>query len=126
MNLIIDLVFASLLFIIGMLLYIMFVVRDIRKKFPDFGFRQVFGIFLKQDWDTLIVSGLVMILSLLGIVIIQHYKIKLPIWFDSWGKYVFILVSGFAGHWLIYSFLGTSAKWIQRNIDKIEDLKPNK
>ena len=49
-----------LLFIIGVGYHVMQKVMQLRKKFPDFGLKEIFTLFFKEEWDSLIVSFLVL------------------------------------------------------------------
>lgn len=109
--------------VLGVCFHVMQKVISIGDKYPVETPKSIFKIFWKEDWDTLAVSGLVLILS-----IITHYIIfdKLdmvmkPEWFYQIIPYVVSLVLGYAGQRLVYKWFGSAEKFLDKQVtDKFQ------
>lgn len=108
------------LFIIGVLLHVMSRISKLRKKFPELAAGDVFLTFFREDWDSLIVSGLVLLGLEVALYIIQvEQGIVLPAWLDTWGMYLFSFVMGYAGQRLVYKYLNTAEGVLERKVENL-------
>jgi hypothetical protein len=97
-------------------------VMHLRKKFPDFGLKEIFTLFFKEEWDSLIVSFLVLCTYQLFLFIIEMAEVVMPAWWDKYLlDYVLAVVMGYAGQRLAYKYLGTAEKVLT---EKAEINKP--
>lgn len=107
------------IYILGVGYHVMQKIGAIRAKFPDLHFDMVWKTFFAEEWNTLIVSAL----GLASVEIfwfIAHWKqIMLPEWLHGWGIYVFDLVAGYALQRLIYKYLGSTEKRLEKIAEDI-------
>lgn len=85
---------------------------------PTKTIREIIAIFVSEDWDTLIVSALVLLLNLVAHFIIAAYT-TLPNTVEYYPLYSFgaALVLGYAGQRLIYKYLGSAEKFLDKKVD---------
>lgn len=111
------------LFLLGVGYHVMQVVMKLRRQFPQFGFREIFGTFFKQEWDSLIRSFLVLSTYELGLFIIGMTGARMPMW---WEKYLVVyalaLVLGYAGQRIAYKYLGTAAGVLEKKSELIKNI----
>ena len=96
--------------LIGVIFHVMLKVRQLRIKFPDLSPGKVWGTFLFQEWDSLIVSGLV-IMTMVFIVHLGGVK-YLGIG-EDWATlitFVGMIVIGYSGQRIAYKYLNTAEK----------------
>lgn len=114
-------ILTTLLFILGVGYHVMQIVMGLRKKFPQFGFREIFGSFFNQEWDSLIRSLLVLCTYELGLFIIGMTGIHMPVWWEKYlVVYVLALVLGYAGQRIAYKYLGTAADVLEKKSELIK------
>lgn len=103
--------------LLGIGFHVMQKIVSLGDAFPN---EQPFGIvkvFLKQDWDTLIVSFLVLVLNIVAHFIFTYYDAP----FTKWDYYIFTsygisLIFGYAGQRLIYKYFGTAEKYLDKKV----------
>ena len=94
-------------------------VSDIDNRHPEVSRREVFEIFFKNDWDTLIGSALVLFLHIIIHYIVENYAPEVK----SMKNYIlysfgFALVMGYGGQKIVYKYLGSAEKFLDDKIDK--------
>src|SRR5687768_10624743 len=70
--------------LLGIGFHVMQKIVSLGDKFPTENRTGIFGIFMKEDWDTLVVSGLVLCLNLVVHFILSEYKPP----FTQWEYYI--------------------------------------
>ncbi len=115
-------ILTILVFICGVGYHVMQVVKKLRKDHPVFGFREIFKTFFQQEWDSLISSALLLSTILLALFIMQMTHVKLPSWYVNGGHYVIVLVLGYAGQRIAYSFLGTAASELEKKAELLKNV----
>lgn len=117
-----DYVLIFAIWLLGVGFDVMSKVAKLRKKFPDF--KQVFPLFFSEEWDSLIVSGLVLLLLELALFILRYNEVVLPAWIENWGMYAIGLVFSYSGQRIAYKYLGTSEgvliDWAEKKKQQIE------
>jgi hypothetical protein len=104
----IEHIILGCLYILGVAFHVMQKVGYLRKKFPDANAGQTFTIFFKEEWDSLVVSGLGLFTVQL-FWLLSHYKnMKLPEWLHDWGAYGCTLLAGYCLQRVIYKAFGTA------------------
>ena len=94
-------------------------IAALKNKFKELGFKTIWNTFFKEEWDSLIISFLVLGVSLISLYIIDLNNIVLPHWTDMWGIYAIFLVLGYSGQRLAYKYLTTAEKALDRKIEEI-------
>lgn len=109
-----------LLQLIGIGLHVMQKVIALGDQNKSMERKEIFATFWHEDWDTLFVSGLVLVLNLAAHYIIEAYTI-LPKEIGNYPLYAFgiALVLGYAGQRLIYKYLGTAEAALAKKGDQI-------
>jgi hypothetical protein len=107
---------------IGIGLHVMEKIVKLGDAHPDKTRQEIQAIFFKEDWDTLRISFLIVILDLVVHIIILVYApaiaadkyLNVP--FELW-SFLVALVLGYAGQRLIYRFLGTAETFLNKKVD---------
>lgn len=108
-----------LLFILGVGYHVMQKVMRLRRKYPQFNLPEIFGTFLKEEWDSLIVSFLVLCTYQLFLFIVEMSQMVMPSWWDKYlADYALALILGYAGQRLAYKYLGTAEKVLSEKAEK--------
>ena len=100
--------------LIGIGYHVMQIVKGLRKRYPDFGISEVFKTFFREEWDSLIMSGMGLFAFELWIFISRVTGIELPDWYFDWGVYAIAAVWGYAGQRLAYKYLGTAEEVLSK------------
>ena len=106
----------------GISLHIMQKIITIGAAHEDHSWKQVFGAFFKEDWDTLIVSGIVLCVNLLLQFIINNYAMDIIYQNPNFHLWMFgaAFVIGYAGQRLVYKYLGSAEKFLDKKVgDKL-------
>ena len=96
-------------------------ILAIDARYPDDSLSDVFKIFMKEDKITLFISGLVLILNVVGIYITEYYTD-----FEEKFEYFHLtsfgvaLVMGYAGQRLIYKYLGKAEEVLNKKADQFK------
>jgi hypothetical protein len=114
-----DYLLTTVLLVIGVLFHIMQKIKALRAAFPKIRFKEIWGTFFSEEWDSLIVSLLVLFCYELALFICNYNEVKLPYWLDYWGMYALALVLGYAGQRLAYKYLGTAEEVLEKNADQL-------
>lgn len=94
-------------------------IKNLRVKFPTFHKKEIVDTFYSEEWDSLIVSGIVVCALELTLFIIRYNEIVLPDWLENGGIYAFSAVISYSGQRLAYKILGTSEKVLGDKVDKM-------
>lgn len=113
------LIFFSAL--LGTGFHVMQKINQQRIEFPQFKPTEIWTNFLKEEWDSLIVSALILIAQELAVFIIQYNGVKLPVWVDNWGMYIISCVISYGGQRLAYKYLNTSVDALEKKADTINN-----
>lgn len=101
-------------------LQIMATIGDLHKKHPALSIGDIWKLYKQEEWNTLIVSGILLIMLLLCRVIVVYYNHEFTGWLASiWARIGVVAFTAFAGHYLIYKALGTVAKVVESKIENI-------
>lgn len=100
----------------GVWFHIMQQIRKLRAKFPDLPAKEIKNTFLTQEWDVLIVAGMVNALCLFFEYLGASKHIGLDADFAELIVAAFMVVIGYAGNRLVYKALGTSEKVLSKKI----------
>lgn len=97
-------------------------VKALDAKYPEKSIREVFNTFLDQDWVTLGISGLIIVLDLLVHFILDKYTPDLRKGLNYYVLYAFAiaLVLGYGGQRLIYKYLGKAEEILDKQADKLK------
>lgn len=103
--------------IIGIGLNVMQNLMLLGTKFPDEEPLMIIHIFWKQDWDSLGVSAFVLMLDLTVHFAFSYFKAP----FITGEYYIFIslgiaLVLGYAGQRMVYKYLGSAEKFLDKKV----------
>jgi hypothetical protein len=112
-----EYILIVILQLLGIGFHVMQKISILGDKFPDKSIREIRILFLKEDLDTLVVSALVLMLNLVSHYIVTIYT-TIPK-MDNYHLYSFgaALVLGYAGQRVIYKYLGTAERFLDKKID---------
>jgi hypothetical protein len=107
--------------ILGVAFHIMQKVIKLGDDNPEMPRRQIFSVFFREDWDTLTVSGLILILHLVVHYAIDRYTPDFRATINYYVLYAFAaaFMLGYLGQRAVYRWLGSAEK----KIDAIVDIK---
>lgn len=109
--------------LLGIGFHVMQKVSALGNTFPQKKRKEIFAIFMAEDWDTLLISTLVLFTSEIAHYILHHYAPSLVISYPNFDLFVFgvSFVLGYAGQSIIYKLLGTAQATIEKKIsDKLQ------
>jgi hypothetical protein len=88
-------------------------------KYPEKNRKEIEAIFKKEDWDTVALSIVVLVLNLLGHFILNKYAPELIAGIEYYILWAFVgaFGLGYFGQRLIYKVLGTSEKFLNKQIE---------
>lgn len=108
----------------------------IRRKHRKENIRQIFSVFLYEDWNTLLCSMLILALDLVAHFIMHNYtpwvhdmKVGIPLIGEVPFiilTFLFALILGYGGQRIIYKYLGTAEEFITKKAGELENLENNK
>jgi len=108
--------------LIGVGFHVMQKIILLGDKHPDKNRSQVFSAFLYEDWDTLVVSSLVVATHLIAHYIVENYT-DLSLTSEKYILWSFgiALILGYAGQRLAYKFLGSAENFLDKKVnDKLK------
>ena len=115
-------ILTTLLFILGVGFHMMQKVSVLRQKYAELNFKVIWGTFFKEEWDSLIVSGLVMGVTILALhIVLTKDNIHVPSWVTDWGVYLIALVLGYSGQRIAYKYLTTAEHALDKKIQEVTD-----
>lgn len=110
---------TTILFALGVGYHVMQVIQRLRRKFPDKGFREIFDTYFREEWDSLIRSGLVWATYELFLFVLDKSEAVMPLWWEKYfAAYALAVVLGYAGQRLAYKYLGTAEKVLSEKAEK--------
>lgn len=106
--------------LIGISLHVMEKVAVFDKKYPECSINQIFKVFWRQDWNTVIISVIVLCLNLMIHLIINWYAPELTT-IKYYLLYAFggALLLGYGGQRFVYRSLGTAEKFLDNKVNGI-------
>ena len=111
-------------FLLGVLFHVMVKVMGYKRQFSNLTFKTIWGTFFKEEWDSLMVSAIVLGVVQLSIFIINYYSIAIPDWLQ-WGIHPIALLMGYQGQRIAYKFLNTASDALERKAEIAGNLTPN-
>lgn len=124
-----DYIIIIFLQFLGIALLITQKMIEIDKRSQTDGPREVFAIFLKEDWITLLISGVVLLFNLIAHYIVDEYtdvpatfSVTIPV-INVVVPYIilafgFAFFLGYGGQWLIFRALGKTKAAIDEKFGK--------
>lgn len=105
--------------LLGISFHVMQKVIKIGDDHPEMKQREIFGIFFKEDWDTLTVSGLIIVADLLVHYIIDSYTPEFRAGINFYILYAFgaAFMLGYLGQRMVYKWLGSAEKFIDKKVE---------
>lgn len=100
----------------GQMLSAMEKVSGLRTKYPQLSPGTIVSTYLRQEWNTIIVSFVIMGLCQLSLYIALSNGRPGPGWFWLWGVYVLALILGYAGQRLVYKYMKTTEQALEKKI----------
>lgn len=117
-----EYVLIAVLQLLGIGFHVMQKVSSLGNTFPQKSRKDILGIFLQEDWDTLCISGLILATCETGHYIIHHYAhtVAAMQYFElTW--FGLALVLGYSGQNLIYKWLGSAESYLDKKVtDKLQ------
>jgi hypothetical protein len=107
-----------ILFLIGVLFHAMVKVTGYKKQFEKLTFLTIWRVFFNEEWDSLLVSILVLSVTELSIFIINYTDMVIPDWLN-WGIYPIALVLGYQGQRIAYKFLNTATDVLEKKAESV-------
>jgi hypothetical protein len=104
---------------LGIAFHVMQKISILRGAPPKRPYRETVNAFLQEDIDTLIVSCLVLFLNLVAHFILDIYT-DYPETITNYALWAFgiALVLGYGGQRIIYRYLGTAEKFLNKRVDE--------
>lgn len=104
--------------LLGIGFHVMQKIISIGSEFPEKSRSQVFSAFLYEDWDTLLVSWLVLITHLVAHYVVLNYTaLSTSLEQYSFWSFGLALLLGYAGQRLIYKYLGSAEDFLNKKIN---------
>ena len=111
------------LFMLGVGYHVTRQIDILKKKYPECKPGDVLDTFIREDWNTLIRSFLVLCTFEIFIFLKETKAVQMAAWWDRYlVDYALALVLGYAGQRLIYKYLGTAENKLGENAEKINKL----
>jgi hypothetical protein len=104
---------------LGIGFHVMEKISALRKKHIDARPEQILRIYLFEDWNTIIVSFMFLLMSVALMYFKIHALLKIP---DQWSDlfyFCFFLVGGYGGQRIVYKYLGTAESKLSQGADKL-------
>jgi len=107
--------------LLGVCFHVMQKVIKLGNDFPLKTWKEIFKAFFSEDWDTLIVSFLVLWLNIVAHFIIDEYapEFRASINYYILWAYGISCVLGYGGQRIVYKYLGSAEKLLDRQSDKL-------
>lgn len=122
-----DYILIIALQLIGIGLHVAQKINVIDKKYPEFSMKECITTFFNEDWITLFVSSLVLLLNLIVHFIVHEYSPKTRTW--EWAtlelvnyytlSFAVALCMGYFGQRKIYQWLGSAEKILDKKVQQI-------
>ena len=118
-----EYIIITIMQICGISLSVIFKIKGLDTKYPDFSKKQIFAMFWEEDWTTLLGSVIVLALNLVVHFIMAQYTphifdlVWLTVPYMVWSFFI-ALVLGWGGQRLIYSWLGSAERALDRKVSE--------
>lgn len=112
-------ILCGIAYFFGQVLSAMEKIAQLKAKFQQLAPGVIIGTYFKEEWNTIIVSMLIMGLCQFALYIAIMNHRPGPEWFWQWGVYVLALVLGYAGQRIVYKYMKTTEKKLNSFNDKI-------
>jgi hypothetical protein len=108
--------------LLGIGFHVMQKIIKLGDTHPQMKRREIINVFLDEDWDTLIVSALVLCVNLITHYIIDKYTPQLRESLNYYVLYAFAiaLVLGYSGQRLAYKWLGSAEKVLDKKSEQLQ------
>lgn len=113
--------FCFLIWLCGSALHVLQVVKKLRTQFPEFNAGLIWKTFFAQEWDSLMCSGVLLLLYEVGLYITVWNHIHVAAWFVQWGQFAAALLGGYAGQRIAYKYLNTAVEELEKKADMIRN-----
>lgn len=108
----------TILQLLGIGFHVMQKIISLGNDFPEKKRKEILSTFVNEDWDTLCVSALVMILNLVAHYIIERYAHSITAYpYYSLISFGIALTLGYAGQRMIYKYLGSAEKFLDKKVE---------
>lgn len=107
--------------LIGIGFHVMQKISGLGSANPQKQRKEILAIFMQEDWDTLLISGLIIALNIVAHYILHNYAPSI-VQMQNFELYMFglALVLGYAGQNLIYKWLGSAQTFLDKKVtDKL-------
>jgi hypothetical protein len=102
----------------GIGLHVMQKIIGIGNLHPDKPASETFKIFMREDWDTLCVSAIVLFLNIIVHYIVGEYAQSISAMeYYTLTSFAIALVLGYAGQRMIYKYLGSAEKFLDKQVE---------
>lgn len=115
-----DYLLTTVLFCLGVGFHVMQKVMTLKNSFTQFSFQSIWQTFFKQEWDSLVVSLLVLCVVEIALFISYNNSVKFPPWLDEWGMYLIPLVLGYSGQRIAYKYLQTAEGVLEKRVENLK------
>lgn len=116
----VEFLLITALYLIGQGFHVLQKIGIYRKTYPSLGFSEIWGTFFKEEWNTLMVSALGLLLIEIAWYVIHREHLSLPTWLHDWGgDYGLSLISGYCLQRLVYKYLGTAEAVLEKRVDTL-------
>jgi hypothetical protein len=104
---------------LGIAFHVMQKIIKLGDQYPTLGRKEIFNIFLQEDWDTLCVSGLIIVADELAHYIIDEYTPDFRSGINYYILYAFgiAFMLGYLGQRFVYKWLGSAEKFIDKKVE---------
>lgn len=112
--------FITLFQILGVLLAIGQVLRELDKLEPGDNLKQLWQMFWDKDKITVMISAVILVLHLSIHAAVDYYNLADFILTRNYYlllNFALALVIGYGGQWLIYQVLGKAVDFVKRKVD---------
>ena len=107
--------------LIGIIYMVMVSIKKLRVKYPELQPRTIWGTFMKEEWDSMILSFVGLVAFELVLFTVRYNETVLPKWVEDFGLYALAAVWGYASQRLAYSVLNTSVAILQKKVDRLKE-----
>lgn len=108
--------------VFGVAFHVAFKLIDLGNKFPSITRKEIGITFLKEEWDSLCLSGVIALFMLFIHYVIHNYAQDIVQF--KWFELTYIGVSiimGYQGQRLLYKWLGSAADFLDKKVtDKLQ------
>jgi hypothetical protein len=117
-----ECLFLAVVQVLGIGFHVGQKIVSLGDKYPGKSREEIIAIFKKEDWDTLFISGLVVVLHIVAHVSVEIYGPDIRDGLDYYMLWDLglALFGGYAGQRVIYRIFGTAEKVLNKKVDSIQ------